>query len=238
MIEVVYEDNHLIALHKPAGWLVQEDESEDTPLVEWAKAYIKERYKKPGDVFLHPTHRLDRPVSGLVLFARTSKALARMSEIFHDRKIEKTYLAVVERRPQELQGHLEHYLVKDEAKNIVTAYNKPRYKTSKKAVLDYRLIGEIGNHYLLEVKPLTGRPHQIRVQLAKMGCPIRGDLKYGAKYPNADGRIHLHAYALSFVHPVKKEPTTIVVYPPNEQIWNLFRSALGDVQINLVPEEL
>ena len=233
MIEVIYEDNHLIAFNKPAGWLVQANESQDTPLEAWAKAYIKERYQKPGEVFLHVTHRIDRPVSGLVLCARTSKALARMAEQFKARKIEKTYLAVVERRPKELEGRLIHYLSKDEQKNITTAHARPKYKDSKQAILDYRLIAELGNHCLLEVKPTTGRPHQIRAQLGKMGCPIRGDLKYGAVYPNADGRIHLHAFALSFQHPVKKEPTTIVAYPPSEQVWNLFRDAFSEVKLNL-----
>ena len=221
-LKVLYEDNHLIAVHKPAGWLVQADETKDTPLSEFVKQYIKIRYNKPGDVFLGVVHRLDRPVSGLVIFARTSKALSRMNQLFRERAIQKTYLAIVEERPKELEGHLTHYLIKDRQKNKAKAFVSKRTKEAKKADLDYRLLASIANHHLLEIKPLTGRPHQIRVQLSKMGCTIRGDLKYGAHQKNRNGSIHLHSHQLSFIHPVKKVPVEITAFPPKEQLWDKF----------------
>ncbi len=227
---VIYEDNHLIAINKPAGWLVQGDETGDTPLSEYVKDYIKQRYNKPGAVFLGTIHRLDRPVSGAVVFARTSKALERMNKLFEERKVHKTYLAVVENRPEELEGVLLHFISKSQEKNIVHVSSKQNNKHYKFAKLEYKLLGGIGDQYLLEVKPHTGRPHQIRAQLAKIGCPIRGDIKYGAKKVNEDGRIHLHSVALEFEHPVQKTPICIKAALPNEQIWNLFSNALGDIE--------
>lgn len=222
--QVLHEDNHLIAVNKPGGWLVQGDQTGDTPLTEFVKDYIKVRYKKPGAVFLGVIHRLDRPVSGVVVFARTSKALTRMNKLFQERSIEKTYLAITTERPDPLQGRLTHFLTKDRTKNIAKAYDRlsNRTKAAKKSILDYEMISEISGYHLLKVKPTTGRPHQIRVQLSKAGYPIRGDLKYGFKRANADGCINLHCRKLSFIHPVKQEPVEIYADPPKDQIWNLF----------------
>ncbi len=224
-LQILHEDNHLIAVNKPAGWLVQGDITGDTPLSEYVKTYIKLRYKKPGDVFLGTIHRLDRPVSGVVIFARTTKALIRMNELFKNRLVEKTYYAITAERPDPIQGHLTHYILKDKSKNVAKAYDKVgnRTKDAKKSDLDYELIGEVGNLHLLKINPLTGRPHQIRVQMASMGCPIWGDLKYGFRKANQDGSIHLHCRSLAFEHPVKKEPVYIEANPPNEQLWNEFK---------------
>ena len=227
-LKVLHEDNHLIAVNKPAGWLVQGDDTNDTPLSEFVKQYIKLRYNKPGDVFLGVVHRLDRPVSGVTIFARTSKGLSRMNALFRERAVEKTYLALVNDRPSPLEGTLTHYLLKDRERNIVKAYQSQRYKDAKKAELSYSLKASIANHHMLEVKPLTGRPHQIRVQLSRLGCSIRGDVKYGSKIRNRDGRIHLHSHQLSFIHPVKKEPVLITGELPKEQTWNMFRTVLND----------
>lgn len=223
-IQVLYEDNHLIAVNKPAGWLVQGDATGDTTLADWVKVYIKNRYGKPGDVFLGVIHRIDRPVSGAVVFARTSKALERMNRLFRDREVQKTYLAVTTERPNPLAGHLTHFLTKDKERNVAKAYDRlsNRAKGAKKSELDYELIGELGGHHLLKVNPITGRPHQIRVQLAKMGWPIRGDVKYGFKQPNTDLSIHLHCYQMQFEHPVKKEPVVITADPPHDQVWDMF----------------
>lgn len=222
--QVLYEDNHLIAVNKPAGVLVQGDETGDTPLSELVKRYIKLQYDKPGDVFLGVIHRLDRPVSGVVVFARTSKALERMNKLFHDRNIQKTYWAVTAQRPEPLQGHLTHYLIKDSERNVSRALEQPskRNPDAKLAELDYELVMEVHGHCLLEVHPITGRPHQIRAQLAKIGCPIRGDVKYGFPSPARDGMIYLHCRSLAFEHPVKKEPVVITADPPEDQIWKLF----------------
>jgi len=224
-LQILHEDNHLIAVNKPAGWLVQGDITGDTPLSEYVKTYIKLRYKKPGDVFLGTIHRLDRPVSGVVIFARTTKALIRMNELFKNRLVEKTYYAITAERPDPIQGHLTHYILKDKSKNVAKAYDKVgnRTKDAKKSDLDYELIGEVGNLHLLKINPLTGRPHQIRVQMASMGCPIWGDLKYGFRKANQDGSIHLHCRSLAFEHPVKKEPVYIEADPPNGQLWNEFK---------------
>lgn len=221
-LEVLFEDNHLIAVNKPAGVLVQGDETEDRPLGEYVKDYIKHRYQKPGDVFLGVIHRLDRPVSGVCVFARTSKALSRMNELFKNREIQKTYWAITNERPDPLNGHLEHFLEKDKNKNLVHVYLRQRSPDAKKSELDYKLIGSLGQQHLLEVNPLTGRPHQIRAQLAKIGCPIMGDVKYGYKQANRNGAIHLHCRNLSFLHPVKKEMVSITASLPRDQIWSLF----------------
>ena len=223
-IRVLYEDNHLIAVNKPAGWLVQGDATGDTTLADWVKVYIKNRYQKPGDVFLGIIHRLDRPVSGVVLFARTSKGLERMNRLFQDRKVKKTYLAITAERPSPLSGHLVHYLIKDRERNVAKAYDRMsnRAKGAKKSELHYELIGGLGGHFLIKVNPITGRPHQIRVQLAKMGWPIRGDVKYGFPRLNQDISIHLHAHQLSFEHPIKKTAVVITADPPEEQVWDLF----------------
>jgi len=220
-IQVIFEDNHLIAVNKPGGVLVQGDETGDMPLSDWVKQYIKIRYEKPGDVFLGTIHRLDRPASGVVIFARTSKALSRMNELFKKREIEKTYWAITNKRPYPLSATLEHYLEKDTRKNFVHAYNQSR-GNAKKATLDYELIGELGEHHLLKVNLHTGRPHQIRVQLAKIGCTIRGDVKYGYDRTNRRGTIYLHCRKMEFVHPVRKEPVSIEAPVPDDQIWNLF----------------
>lgn len=218
---VQYEDNHLLIVNKDAGLLVQGDRTGDVTLIDQAKAYIKQQYDKPGDVFLGLVHRLDRPVSGIVVLARTSKALERMTELFRKRQIQKTYWAVVGRKPREKQGKLVHYLLKDEATNTVTAHDYP-VEGALKAELTYRYLGTLNDHHLLEVNPITGRPHQIRVQLASMGCPIRGDVKYGYPRPNPDASINLHARRLYFIHPVKKEPVVITAGVPNVQFWEQF----------------
>ncbi len=219
--QVLYEDNHLLIVNKPAGLLTQGDETRDKTLADYAKEYIKEKYEKPGDVFLGIPHRLDRPVSGLIILARTSKGLERMTELFRERKIQKTYWAVVKRKPKEEKGKLTHWLLKDEKRNFVTAYDYP-HENALKAELNYRVLGELNEHFLIEVNPITGRPHQIRVQLASIGCPIRGDIKYGFSKPNQDGNINLHARRVYFVHPVKKEPMLIKAGVPESDFWEQF----------------
>lgn len=220
-IKVIFEDNHLIAINKYAGDLVHGDITGDQPLEEVVKQYIKIRYHKPGDVFLGVIHRLDRPVSGVVVFARTSKALTRMNEILRAKRVQKTYLAIVSARPDPLEGTLTHYIAKDETKNIVRAYQSKK-PDSKEAVLHYRILGELDGKVLLEVHPITGRPHQIRAQLAKIGCPIIGDLKYGADKPLKDKSIALHCREMAFEHPVLKTHTSIVADPPSGYPWNIF----------------
>lgn len=220
-IKVIYEDNHLIAINKYPGDLVHGDNTGDEPLEETVKQYIKIRYNKPGDVFLGVIHRLDRPVSGVVVFARTSKALTRMNEMLRDKRIQKTYYAIVTTRPDPLEGTLRHFIAKDEAKNIVRAYQSKKPDT-KEAVLHYRVTGELDGKVLLEVNPVTGRPHQIRVQLAKIGCPILGDLKYGAEKPMKNKSIALHCREMSFEHPVLKTQISITADPPAGYPWNIF----------------
>jgi len=223
-IQVLFEDNHLIAVNKPGGMLSQGDITKDATIGDWVKRYIKDRYNKPGAVFLGIIHRLDRPVSGVVIFARTSKALTRMNELFKKRAIEKTYWAITQHRPPELEDTLVHFLLKDPTKNKTKAFDKlsNRAGKAKRAELSYKVTSIVGEHHLLEVKLKTGRSHQIRTQLAKIGCPIRGDLKYGAEKANDDGCIHLHSRSLSFIHPVKKEPVRIEAAVPYEQIWREF----------------
>ena len=201
--------------------LVQGDETGDEPLSETVKKFIKEKYGKPGAVFLGVVHRIDRPVSGVVVFARTSKSLERMNALFKNRETKKTYWALVGNKPAKAEDTLVHWLVKDEKKNKTTAY-KREHPEGSRSELSYKIMGNQAGHYLLEVNPITGRPHQIRVQLASMGCPIVGDLKYGFKEPNPDASICLHARELSFVHPVKNEPVTITAPLPKNEFWNRF----------------
>ncbi len=222
---VIYEDNHLIAINKPNGMIVQADETTATPLVDEVKEYIKHKYNKPGKVFLEPAHRIDRPVSGLIVMARTTKALARMTGLFREREIEKTYWAIVKDRPKLENETLVHYLKKDTDKNKSRAYDK-EVSDSKRAELTYKLLRVIGQHSLLEIKPLTGRPHQIRVQLSTIGNPIRGDVKYGYPKANANQSINLHARSLKFVHPVTKISIVIEASLPVDDIWNEFKKTM------------
>lgn len=218
---VVYEDNHIIVVSKTSSEIVQGDKTGDTPLSETVKQYLKEKYNKSGNVFIGVVHRLDRPVSGLVVFAKTSKALTRLNEMFRNGEVKKTYWAIVKECPRETEGELVHYLVRNEKQNKSYAYDK-EVKNSKKAVLHYKLIGHSQNYYLLEVDLKTGRHHQIRCQLAKMGCPIKGDLKYGSARSNPDGSICLHARSVKFIHPVSKEQVELTAPVPEGNLWNGF----------------
>lgn len=217
-MQPLYEDNHIIIVSKESGEIVQGDKTGDTPLSETVKAYIKEKYNKPGNVFLGVAHRLDRPVSGLVVFARTSKALVRLNDMFRTGEVHKTYWAVTRNEPPQPEGRLEHWLVRNERQNKSYAYDREVHG-SKKAVLEYRRIGRSDNYSLLEVRLLTGRHHQIRCQLAAMGCPIRGDLKYGARRSNPDGSISLLARRVEFVHPVSKEQIDVEAPLPADPLW-------------------
>ena len=218
---VVYEDNHIIVVNKTASEIVQGDKTGDTPLSETVKEYLKVKYNKPGNVFIGVTHRLDRPVSGVVVFAKTSKALSRLNDMFRLGEVKKTYWAIVKDRPKVLEGELMHWMVRHEKQNKSYAYDKER-PNSKKAILRYKLIGHSQNYHLLEVDLQTGRHHQIRCQLAKMGCPIKGDLKYGSPRSNPDGSICLHARRVRFVHPVSKEIIDVTAPLPSGNLWNGF----------------
>lgn len=220
-MEVLFEDNHIIAVNKKPSDIVQGDKTGDTPLSDIVKSYIKKKYNKPGEVFVGTVHRIDRPVSGIVLFAKTSKALARLNQMFQSKEIQKTYWAVVKNKPASAEGKLVHFLIKNEAKNMSKAFDK-EMSGALRSELNYKLIASSDKYHLLEIKPLTGRHHQIRVQLSKIGCPIKGDLKYGFDRSNKDASIHLHARKVEFIHPVKKEPVTIVAPPPDEVLWNAF----------------
>lgn len=220
-LQVLYEDNHIIAVNKRPSDIVQGDKTGDTPLSDYVKQYVKEKYNKPGDAFIGTVHRIDRPVSGIVLFARTSKALARLNQMFQTKEIQKTYWAVVKNRPIKESGKLIHYLKKNEAKNMSKAFEKEQ-PGALRSELDYKILCSSDNYHLLEITPHTGRHHQIRVQLASMGCPIKGDLKYGFNRSNKDASIHLHARKIEFIHPVKKEKVIIIAPPPNEVLWNEF----------------
>lgn len=216
---VLYEDNHIIAVNKTCSEIVQGDKTGDTPLSETVKAYIKERYNKPGAVFLGVPHRLDRPTTGVVLFARTSKALARLNEMFRSHSdMRKTYWAIVQNAPVPAEGRLEHYLVRNEKQNK-SYVAKPGARDAKQAILTYRTLARGDRYTLLEIDLETGRHHQIRCQLAAIGCPIKGDLKYGAKRSNPDGGISLHARQIAFVHPVSHEPLTITAPVPDDRLW-------------------
>jgi 23S rRNA pseudouridine1911/1915/1917 synthase len=220
-MRIIFEDNHLLVINKDAGVLVQGDKTGDTPLSDLAKAYVKEKYQKPGEVFMGVIHRIDRPVSGLVLMARTSKALERMNEQFKNREIEKKYLAVVRNRPLANAGNLVHWLIKNPETNVTKAYEK-EVPNSMRSELNYKLIGELDGFYLLDVNPITGRPHQIRVQLASMNCPIVGDNKYGYPRGNKDKSICLHAHQVKFMHPVKKEEMQLFAALPLDPFWQKF----------------
>ena len=217
-MQVVYEDNHIIIVYKESGEIVQGDKTGDAPLSDLVKAYIKEKYAKPGQVFLGVVHRLDRPVSGLVVFARTSKALTRLNDMFRKGEVHKTYWALVQNQPENPEGTLEHWLVRNEKQNKSYAYHR-EVPGSKKAILKYRIIGQTEHYYLLEINLLTGRHHQIRCQLSQMGCPIKGDLKYGSKRSNPDGSISLLAHHIEFIHPVSKERIVVESPLPADNIW-------------------
>ena len=225
-MRVVYEDNHIIIVYKESGEIVQGDKTGDTPLSETVKQYIKEKYQKPGAVFLGVVHRLDRPVSGLVVFARTSKALTRLNNMFRDGEVHKTYWAIVDSGKCKVKSEefatAEHWLVRNEKQNKSYAYDHevPR---SKKAVLRYRMIGHSDRYSLVEVQLLTGRHHQIRCQLAAIGCPIKGDLKYGAPRSNPDGSISLLSHRVEFVHPVSKEPIVVESPLPADPLWSAMK---------------
>ncbi len=224
--DIIYEDNHLLAVNKRCGDLVQPDPAGESALEDQIKAFIKVRDNKPGEVYLGVAHRIDRPVSGLVLFAKSSKALVRLNELIRDRKIEKRYWAVVEGQPSIDLVELKHHIVKDPRNHKSRAYDSPK-AGSKEAILRYRTIGATKTYNLVEVELLTGRHHQIRAQLSKIGCPIKGDLKYGAKRSNPDGGIMLHSRSMTFVHPVRKEEITIVAPTPSQDsLWNIFENSI------------
>lgn len=217
-LNVLFEDNHLIIINKQSGDIVQGDKTGDTPLSEVVKDYIKDKYSKPGNVFLGVVHRLDRPTTGIVVFAKTSKSLERFNKMLRDKKVEKTYWAVVKNKPVKDEDTLTGYLIKNPKNNKSTSYSS-EIEGSKKAILHYKLLKSLDNYHLLEVDLETGRHHQIRCQLASIGCPIKGDLKYGFDRSNKDASIHLHAREIEFIHPVTKEKINITAPTPNEVIW-------------------
>ncbi|HEY9183808.1 MAG TPA: RNA pseudouridine synthase [Salegentibacter sp.] len=218
-LQVLYEDNHLIVVNKRPGDIVQGDKTGDKPLSEVVKSYLKEKYNKPGNVYLGVVHRLDRPTSGIIIFAKTSKALPRLNKLFQKKEAKKTYWAIVKNAPPKNTDILIHFLKRNPKQNKSYAHIR-EVPDSKKAILEYRVLKKLNNYYLLEVDLQTGRHHQIRSQLSAIGCPIKGDLKYGFDRSNKDAGIHLHARKLSFVHPVKKEEILLVAPPPDEVLWN------------------
>ena len=218
---VLYEDNHIIIVNKASGEIVQGDKTGDKPLSDIVKEYLKEKYNKPGNVFCGVTHRLDRPTTGVLVFAKTSKALSRLNEMFRNDKVEKSYWAIVKNQPPKVEDKLVHWLIKNEKNNKSTAFDK-EMPGAKKAVMHYKIIGSSENYFLLEVNLETGRHHQIRTQLSKIGCPIKGDLKYGANRSNPDGSISLHARTISFIHPVSKIKIEITAPLPNDNLWKSF----------------
>lgn len=217
-LQVLYEDNHIIIVNKRAGDIVQGDKTGDKPLSDVVKAYIKDKYKKPGNVYLGTVHRLDRPTSGVVIFAKTSKVLPRLNKLFLSKAIKKTYWALVKQEPPQTEGRLVHWLKKNPKLNKSKTYTK-EVEGSKKAILHYKIIKKLDTFYLLEINLETGRHHQIRTQLAAIGCPIKGDLKYGFSRSNKDASISLHARQIEFIHPVKNAPLTIKAPLPNDQVW-------------------
>lgn len=218
---VLYEDNHIIVVNKNSGEIVQGDKTGDVPLSDIVKNWIKDKYNKPGNVFLGVVHRLDRPVQGVVVFAKTSKALRRLNDMFRTADVHKTYWAITKNRPEEPEGTLTHWLVRNEKQNKSYAYDTEK-PNAKKAVLHYKLLAESDNYNLMEINLMTGRHHQIRCQMAHIGCPIKGDLKYGAKRSNIDGSISLLARKIEFVHPVSKEQITVVAPLPDDTLWRSF----------------
>lgn len=218
---VLYEDNHIIVVNKNSGEIVQGDKTGDVPLSDIVKSWIKDKYNKPGNVFLGVVHRLDRPVQGVVVFAKTSKALSRLNDMFRTADVHKTYWAITKNRPEEPEGTLTHWLVRNEKQNKSYAYDTEK-PNAKKAVLHYKLLAESDNYNLMEINLMTGRHHQIRCQMAHIGCPIKGDLKYGAKRSNIDGSISLLARKIKFVHPVSKEQITVVAPLPDDTLWHSF----------------
>ncbi len=219
-LQVLHEDNHIIVVNKRVGDIVQGDKTGDKPLSEIVKEYIKDKYNKPGEVFLGVVHRLDRPTTGIVVFARTSKALTRLNELFSNRETQKNYWAIVKNKPEKSEDKLIHYIKRNEKNNTSRAHVK-EVPESKLASLDYKIIKHLDNYFVLEINLHTGRHHQIRAQLATIGCPIKGDLKYGFDRSNPDGGINLHARQLIFIHPIAKQEITIIAPTPNEVIWNL-----------------
>ena len=225
-MNIIYEDNHILVLNKRTGEIVQGDKTGDEPLSEQLKRYIKERDNKPGNVFMGVPHRLDRPVSGIAMFAKTSKALARLNEMFAQHAIDKRYWAITAQRPPQDSGQLKHFLSRNEKQN--KSYVCPSTQSgAKEAILNYKLLCQSDRYYLIEVELLTGRHHQIRAQLAAIGCPIKGDLKYGAPRSNPDGSISLHARSLSLIHPVKKENISLTAPVPDEALWQWFEQAIS-----------
>lgn len=218
MLDIIFEDNHIIVVNKSVGDLVQGDATGDEPLSEKLKTYIKNKYNKPGNVYLGVVHRLDRPTSGVLIFAKTSKALSRLNKQFSERETQKIYWALVQSKPDNSSARIVHYLKRNPKKNKSFAYPKP-IPEAKKAILNYKLITSLDHYHLLEINLETGRHHQIRAQLSAIGCPIKGDLKYGAKRSNPDGGIHLHAKSLSIIHPVKKEKMTFEADLPQDKLW-------------------
>ena len=226
-MQILHEDNHLIIVNKAPGEIVQGDKTGDPPLSDFVKKYIKEKYNNPGEVFLGTIHRIDRPVSGIVLFARTSKALERMNKMFQEKTIQKTYWAVVKEHPPKDHDTLIHYLLKNEATNKSKAYLQEHGKALRSELI-YRVLASSDKYHLLEINPVTGRHHQIRVQLSTIGSPIKGDLKYGFSRSNPDGSIHLHARAIRFQHPVSNIPMFITAPPPDEVLWNYFYKLMNE----------
>ncbi len=224
-MEVIYEDNHIIAVNKNNSEIVQGDKTGDTPLSDMLKTWLKEKYSKPGNVFVGVAHRLDRPVSGVVIFAKTSKALARLNDMFRLGEVKKTYWAIVKNNPPAPEGELVNWLVRNEKQNKSYAYDT-ECPNSKKAILHYKVIARSDRYYLLEIDLKTGRHHQIRCQLAKMGCPIKGDLKYGFDRSNKDGGISLHAHSAAFIHPVSKNPVEIIAPVPDDTLWKSLTASL------------
>jgi 23S rRNA pseudouridine1911/1915/1917 synthase len=218
-LQVLYEDNHIIIINKRAGDIVQGDKTGDEPLSEVVKSYIKDKYNKPGNVYLGVAHRLDRPTTGLIIFAKTSKVLPRLNALFVSKDIHKTYWAIIKNAPQKTEDSLTHWLKKNPKNNKSSSYIK-EVKDSKKAILHYKLLKKLDNYFLVEVNLETGRHHQIRSQLSSIGCPIKGDLKYGFDRSNPDGSIHLHARHITFTHPVKNETIAIMAPLPDDVIWN------------------
>lgn len=226
MLEVLYEDNHFIAVNKQCGDLVQTDRTVDESLEEKVKRYIQDKYGKPGNVYLGVTHRIDRPVSGVVLFARTGKALSRINRLFQEKQVKKTYLAIVQSPPPEHSATLIHYIRRNEQKNKSYAFVH-EVKNSRQAILQYKVLGQSERYYLLEIDLQTGRHHQIRCQLATIGCPIRGDLKYGYPRSNENGGIDLHSYKIAFIHPVSLQPIEITAPVPDDKLWRFFAQSCG-----------